>query len=86
MRPTNFDKAANKSLSIRLPEEANERLNFLAKKTGRTKSFYITQAVLEHLEDMEDLYLAEQAYHDFKESGEKTVTLAELEKELDLGN
>jgi len=28
-------------LSIRLPDEINERLDFLARQTGRTKVFYI---------------------------------------------
>lgn len=46
------------ALSVRLPEEIETRLEALAQKTGRTKTFYIREAVLEHLEDLEDYYLA----------------------------
>ena len=46
-------------LSIRLPEEIEARLERLAKQTGRTKSFYAREAILEKIEDMEDVYLAE---------------------------
>lgn len=45
-------------LAIRLPEEIEERLERLAKKTGRTKTFHAREAILEHIEDLEDTYLA----------------------------
>ena len=44
-------------LAIRLPEEIEKRLDALAKATGRTKTFYAREAILEHLEDLEDIYL-----------------------------
>jgi len=47
-------------LAIRLPAEVETRLEALAKATGRTKTFYAREAILEHLDDLEDLYLAEQ--------------------------
>ncbi len=47
-------------LAIRLPAEVEDRLAALAQATGRTKTFYAREAILEHLEDLEDLYLAEQ--------------------------
>jgi predicted transcriptional regulator len=37
-------------MSMRLPDEAMERLGELAKATGRTKSFLAGQAVMEFLE------------------------------------
>jgi RHH-type rel operon transcriptional repressor/antitoxin RelB len=46
------------ALSVRLPEDVETRLEALAQKTGRTKTFYIREAVLGHLEDLEDYYLA----------------------------
>jgi len=46
-------------LALRLPEDIESRLDKLAKATGRTKSFYAREAILEHLADLEDLYLAE---------------------------
>ena len=45
-------------LAIRLNREVETRLEQLAKKTGRTKTYYAREAILEHLEDMEDYYLA----------------------------
>ena len=45
-------------LAIRLPNEIEERLNALAAKTGRTKTFYAKEAILKHLGEMEDRYLA----------------------------
>lgn len=51
-------------LALRLPEEIEERLNALAEKTGRTKSFYAREAILRHLEDLEALAIAEQRARD----------------------
>ena len=45
-------------LAIRLDPDTEGRLDLLAKKTGRTKTFYARQAILQHLEDLEDIYLA----------------------------
>ena len=46
------------ALSVRLPEDVEARLDALARKTGRTKTFYIREAILEHIEDLEDYFLA----------------------------
>ena len=45
-------------LALRLNTEIEQRLNRLAKKTGRTKSFYAREAILEYLDDLEDTYFA----------------------------
>ena len=47
-------------LAIRLPRSIKKRLERPARRTGRTKTFYARKAILEHLWDLEDLYLAEQ--------------------------
>ena len=52
------DTSISMALSVRLPEEIEARLDALAQKTGRTKTFYIREAILEHIEDLEDYYLA----------------------------
>ena len=52
-------------LSLRLSDDIEERLEKLAKKTGRTKTYYAREAIELHLEDMEDLYLAEKAHGDY---------------------
>jgi RHH-type transcriptional regulator, rel operon repressor / antitoxin RelB len=43
------------AISIRLPEDLDARLKTLASKTGRSKTFYIREAIATHLEEMEDL-------------------------------
>ena len=48
-------------LAIRLPETIEKRLERLAKRTGRTKTYYAREAILRHLDDLEDIYLAEKA-------------------------
>jgi RHH-type transcriptional regulator, rel operon repressor / antitoxin RelB len=69
-------------LAIRLPEEIEARLEDLAKKTGRTKTFYAREAILEYIEDLEDLYLAEQRLSDIQAGRTKTYTLDEVKAAL----
>lgn len=46
-------------ISIRLPDDIEARLSALSARTGRSKTFYVTQAIRDQLEDLEDIYLAE---------------------------
>jgi RHH-type transcriptional regulator, rel operon repressor / antitoxin RelB len=48
------------SISIQLPYDVEARLQNLVALTGRSKAFYVTEAVMEHLEDIEGLYLIKQ--------------------------
>ena len=50
-------------------------------RTGRSKTYYITEAVLLHLENLEDRYLAEERYRRHLESGERGVPLDEVMQE-----
>ena len=68
-------------LAIRLPEEVEKRLATLAKETGRTKTFYAREAILEHLDDLEDIYMAEQELADIHAGRVKTIPLEEVMKE-----
>ncbi|MBA3309249.1 MAG: TraY domain-containing protein [Nocardioidaceae bacterium] len=65
-------------LALRLPPEIEQRLEALAKRTGRSKSFYAREAILEHLEDLEDLYLAEEAMNEHYSSGGATVPMEQV--------
>jgi RHH-type transcriptional regulator, rel operon repressor / antitoxin RelB len=47
-------------ITVRLPPDVEKRLKKLARKTGRTKTFYVREAILQHLDDLEDYYLAVQ--------------------------
>lgn len=65
-------------LAIRLPVEVERRLEALAHATGRTKTFYAREAILEHLDDLEDLYLAEQRLIEIRAGKTKTVPLNDV--------
>jgi len=67
-------------LSIRLDPETEKRLEELAAKTGRTKSYYAREALIDHLDEMEDRYIAIERLED----PAKKWSLAELERETDL--
>lgn len=71
-------------LSIRLPDEMEQRLNVLANATQRPKSFYVREALERSLEDIEDAYLAEAAYERFKTSRAKTIPLEQVMREYGL--
>lgn len=67
-------------LVIKLPEEIENRLAELATKTGRTKTYYVREAILEHLDELEEKYLAIERL----EKPGKRWTLDEVEKGIDL--
>jgi RHH-type rel operon transcriptional repressor/antitoxin RelB len=73
-------------LAIRLSDEIEGRLEALARATGRTKSFYARQAILEHLDEIEDLYIAEQRLVNIRAGRSKTYALEEVERELGLAD
>ncbi len=67
-------------LAIRLPADVEKRLDALAQATGRTKTFYAREAILEHLDDLEDLYLAEQRLIDICSGKTQTLSLEDVMK------
>jgi RHH-type rel operon transcriptional repressor/antitoxin RelB len=69
-------------MTVRLPIPMEKRLSILSRKTGRPKSYYVREALDEHIEDMEDAYLALERL----EHPGKVITMKELEQELALGN
>lgn len=73
-------------LAIRLPAEVENRLDALAQATGRTKTFYVREAILEHLDDLEDMYLAEQRLIEVRAGRSKSHTLEEVERSLGLAD
>jgi RHH-type transcriptional regulator, rel operon repressor / antitoxin RelB len=67
-------------LALRLPPDIEKRLSAIAKKTGRSKSFYAREAILTHLEDLEDAYLAKRA---LDEGGDR-IPLEDIMREYGL--
>jgi RHH-type rel operon transcriptional repressor/antitoxin RelB len=72
------------AVSLRLPEDLKIRLDNLSKRTGRSKTFYMVEAISEKLEDLEDLYIAEQRTLALRAGRSRTYTLNEVEKRLGL--
>jgi RHH-type rel operon transcriptional repressor/antitoxin RelB len=65
-------------LAIRLPEKIEKRLERLAKRTGRTKTYYAREAILQHLDDLEDVYFAEKALADIRSGRSKPIPLEKI--------
>jgi RHH-type rel operon transcriptional repressor/antitoxin RelB len=65
-------------IAARLPPEIKKRLKKLARKTGRTGTFYVRETILQHLDDLEDYYLAVQQL----EENLPGVPLKEVERRL----
>jgi RHH-type rel operon transcriptional repressor/antitoxin RelB len=70
--------------SIRLPEEVETRLDFLARKTGRTKAYYLREIIERGIEDMEDYYLAADVLERVRKGTEKIHTAGDVRKSLGL--
>ena len=68
------------TISIQLPDDVEARLQNLATRTGRSKTYYITEAILEHLDDLEDLYLAELELEAVRAGASSTTSLADMMK------
>lgn len=56
------------AVSISLPDDLSERLQDLAQRTGRSKAFYMVEAIRKHLDDLEDLYIAESRLIEIRRS------------------
>lgn len=70
--------------SIRLSPEIEQRLDFLAAQTGRTKAYYLRQLIEDGLEDLEDYYLAADVLERVRKEQEPMHGAAEVRKELGL--
>lgn len=70
--------------SIRLEPGVEERLNFLATKTGRTKAFYLRELITRGMEDLEDYYLAADILERVRKDEEEILSSADVRKSLDL--
>jgi RHH-type rel operon transcriptional repressor/antitoxin RelB len=73
-------------LTIRLPKSVEKRLEKLARRAGRTKSFYAREAIVQHLEDLEDLYLAERALESLRDGDDNVIPLEDLMKRHGMKN
>ena len=72
------------SVSLRLPADLSQRLSSLAAQTGRSKTFYMLEAIKQHIDDLEDLYLAEQRLIDVRSGRSETRSMDDVERHLGL--
>jgi RHH-type rel operon transcriptional repressor/antitoxin RelB len=71
-------------IAVRISEELETRLDRLAKLTGRTKTFYVREAIEDHLEDLEDAYLAASVLENIRTGQEKLLSLEDVVKQYGL--
>ena len=69
-----------KEVAVSLPEATYNRLRAFAARTGRSATFHIREAIEQHHEDLEDSHAAETALIEHRKSGERTLSLDELER------
>ena len=72
------------SVSLRLPDEVTERLDKLASITGRSKTFFMIEAIKDHLDDLEGLYLAESELIAIRSGQSSTASLENMLKRYGL--
>lgn len=72
--------------SIRLAAETEQRLDFLAAQTGRTKAFYLREVIERGIEEMEDYYLAADVLERVRKGEEKVYSAEQVRKDLGLGD
>lgn len=77
---------ATATAALRIPEDLANRYDRLAKSTGRTKTFYMTEALAAEIDRLEYEYGLMKKVEDFRAGRLETVTLDELEESLGLAD
>ena len=72
------------TVTVRLTPDEEARLDALSRRTGRTKSFYVRTAIQTYLDDLEDIYAADEAMKDFENGGRRNRPITDLAAELGL--
>ena len=70
--------------SIRLNQEIERRLDYLASHTGRTKAYYLREIIEQGIEEIEDYYLAAEVLERVRKGQEKVHSAADVRRDLDL--
>lgn len=70
--------------SIRLAQETEQRLDFLASSTGRTKAYYLREIIEQGIEDMEDYYLGANVLERVRKGDEQVHSAADVRRDLGL--
>ena len=67
-------------VSVRFSQELNSMLSTVVEKNNTTKTDFIRQAVVEKIEDMYDIRMADQAHKEWVDGGRKTISHEEMMK------
>jgi RHH-type rel operon transcriptional repressor/antitoxin RelB len=70
--------------SIQLTPETEQRLDFLATQTGRSKDYHLREIIEQGLEDREDYYLAAEVLKRVRQGQEQMHSSADVRKDLGL--
>ncbi len=70
--------------SVRLAPEIEQRLDFLAAHTGRTKAYYLREIIEQGIEAMEDYYLAAEVLERVRKGRERVHSAGSVRKDLGL--
>lgn len=73
-------------LAIELPEDIESRLESLAKAAGKSKAEFAREAILDHLEELEDLHIAQQRLADIRSGKTQTVSLEKVLQDYGLAD
>lgn len=75
---------ATTTAALRMPEDLSARYDRLAKSTGRTKTYYMTEALAGSIDRLEYEYGILQQVEDYRAGRLKTYSLDEVGEMLDL--
>ena len=67
-------------VSVRFSQELNSMLSTVVEENNTTKTDFIRQAVVEKIEDMYDIRMADQAHKEWVDGGRKTISHEEMMK------
>lgn len=67
-------------VSVRFSQELNSMLSTVVEENNTTKTDFIRQAVVEKIEDMYDIRMADQAHKEWIDGGRKTISHEEMMK------
>lgn len=73
-------------MSLRLPADVENRLTALSTLTGRSKTFYATEAIVEHIDDLEDAHLSSEILARVRAGSEARISLNDLLAEYGLAS
>jgi len=65
-------------INLRVDEQTERRLQYLSSRTGRSKTFYATEALIQYLDENEDFLLAKDALEEFTQSNDDAIDLDDV--------